>query len=244
MTQMAAGALIFLRGDVQPARQTVFRSYSNEEVLETRRLPASEQPYFTPGFPLALPLTHAVRIQSLNGEPTVKFNATEESRMVSDTGELAWQTSPANVGLVTVDTPRTQALIGFLAANHPVLKNLNARIANTFGAIVLSSLDGEPLARSRKMLLSAGSRIANSGMKWNEAHTHLISQGGAPTLIEPIAGTVFLSNIEMANGVSVFPLDGAGKPAGAPAPAKKTGNGWAFTIGSPATTWYVVYVKR
>ena len=148
MTEMAAGALMFLRGDVAAARETVDRTYSKEQVLESRLLPRTEQPYFTPGFPLALPLEHAVRIQSLDGPPTEKFTAPETNPIVSDTNELAWYTSAEKTGLVTVDTARTQALIGFVKANHKSLKNLGADITNNFATIVLSSLDGQPLAQS------------------------------------------------------------------------------------------------
>lgn len=244
MTEMAAGALMFLRGDVQCARQTVNRTYSKEEVLESRLLPHSEQPYFTPGFPLALPLEHAVRIQSLAGPPTDKFTATEADPIVSDTAELAWYTSAEKTGLVTVETSRTQALIGFLKANHEVLRNLGANITNNFAAIVLSSLDGQPLARSHQMLLTAGSRVANTGMKWNDSRTRLQNQGGPPTLIEPVAGTVTLRNLEKAADVSVAALDGAGKPIGDTIRAKKAAGGWVFPIGVPVTTWYVVSVRH
>ena len=130
MTEMATGALTFLRGDVHAARETVARTYSREQVLDSRRLPRTEQPYFTPGFPLALPLQHAVRIQSLDGAPTAKFAAAEANPIVSDTKELAWYTSDRNTGLVTVETDRTQALIGFIQANAKSVKNLSADIAN------------------------------------------------------------------------------------------------------------------
>ena len=243
MTEMANGALQFLGGDVRPAAEKVDRSYSREQVLESRRLPHSEQPYFTPGFPLALPLEHEVRIESLDGQPTAKLTARESNPIVSDTGELAWYTNP-DQGLVTLDTPRTQALIGFIKANHKVLSNLGAEITNNFAAIVLSALDRQPLARSEKMLLTAGSRVANSGMRWNEAHTKLESQGGSPTLIEPVAGRLTLRNLENASGVSVIALDGAGKPIGELIQAQKTGGGWSFPIGVPVTTWYVVSVRR
>jgi hypothetical protein len=66
MAQLAAGAVMFLRGDVRPARRTVGRSYSTEQVYESIRLPWSESPYFTPGFPSGLALVHAVRITSLD----------------------------------------------------------------------------------------------------------------------------------------------------------------------------------
>lgn len=244
MTQLASGALTFLRTDVRPARKTVERTYSKEQTIDSRRLPGSEQPYFTPGFPLSIPLQHGSRIRSLEGPPTGMFTATASSPIVSDTKELTWVTSAEKTGLVTVETDRTQALIGFVKANRKVLKNLSADISNTFASIVLASMDSKPLARSEKMLLTAGSRVANTGMKWNATRTGLVSQGGSPSLIEPVAGTILLRNLKGATGVSATALDGTGRPIGEAIPGKKTAEGWALAIGDPATTWYVVAVKR
>ena len=243
MTEMATGALLFLRGDVHAARQTVTRTYSKEQVMESRRLPRTEQPYFTPGFPLALPLEHAVRIQTLEGPPTQKLTAAGANPIVSDTKELSWYTSE-KTGLVTVETGRTQALIGFIKANQKVLRNLGAAVTNDFAAIVLASLDDQPLARAAKMLLTAGSRVANTGLKWNDTRTRLQNQGGPPSLIEPVSGTITLRHIEGATGVSARALDGAGQPIGEALAAKKTAGGWVLAIGNPATTWYVISVRR
>lgn len=243
MTEMATGALLFERGDVAPARQTVDRTYSKDQVLESRLLPRTEQPYFTPGFPLALPLEHAVRIRSLDGPATAKLAADETNPIVSDTKELSWYTT-ANAGLVTVETARTQALIGFVKANHKVLRNLGADIRNNFATIVLASLDGKPLARADRMLLTTGSRVANTGMKWNDAHTRLQNQGSSPSLIEPVAGTLTLRNLEKAKGVSASALDGSGKPMGEPIASRKTAEGWSLPIGDPVTTWYAITVHR
>ncbi len=244
MTEMAAGALMFLRGDVHPARQTLERTYSKEQVMEARLLPRSEQPYFTPGFPLSLPLEHAVRIKSLNGPPTAKITSPYANPIVSDTKELAWYSSEAKTGLVTVETDRAQALIGFIQANHKTLKNLGADITNNFATIVLVSMDDKALARSEKMLLTTGSRVANTGQKWNDARTRLANQGGSPTLIEPVSGTVTLRNIEGAKTVKATALDGSGKPIGTPISARKTPAGWEIAVGDPVTTWYVLTVTR
>jgi hypothetical protein len=129
-------------------------------------------------------------------------------------------------------------------ANREVLKNLSADVTNNFATIILTSLDGRPLARSEIMLLTAGSRVANTGMKWNDARTRLVNYGGSPTLIEPVTGMVTLRNIDKARGVSVAALDGSGKPLGDAIHAKKTAEGWAIPIGAPVTTWYVVSVRR
>jgi hypothetical protein len=244
MTEMATGALTFLRGDVHAARETVARTYSRDQVSDSRRLPRTEQPYFTPGFPLALPLQHAVRIQSLDGAPTAKLADAEANPILSDTKELAWYTSAQKTGMVTVETDRTQALIGFVRANPKSVKHLSAEIANNFASIVLSSLDGKPLSQSARMLLTAGSRVTNTGLKWNEARTRAANQGESPSLIEPVTGTVVLREIRAAKAVGASALDGAGRPIGDPIQAKKTAAGWAFPIGSPATTWYVISVQR
>ena len=251
MTEMSAGALMFLRGDVKAARQTVERTYSKEQVLDAGLLPGglrpgSEQPYFTPGFPLMLPLEHAVRIKSFDGPPTAPLTASGANPIVSDTKELSWYTSDAKTGLVTIETDRAQALIGFVKANQKSLKNLGADISNNFATILLTSLDDKPLARADQMLLNACSRVSNTDQKWNDAHTGLGrgGQGHSPTLIEPVTGTVTLRAIEGAKSVSVAALDGSGKPIGDPIAGKKTAAGWEIPVGAPVTTWYVVTVNR
>jgi len=254
MTEMAAGALMFLQFDVKPVRQVVERAYSREQVLDAGLLPAglrsapgappSEQPYFTPGFPLALPLEHEVRIKSLDGPPTAQYAASGASPIASDTGELKWYTSDAKTGLLTVETDRSQALVGFIKANRKTLRNLSADIANDFATIILTSMDEKPLPRSGKMLLSTGSRVANTEQKWDDTRTRTTSQGHSPTLIEPVIGTVTLRSIEGAKAVSAVALDGSGKPIGDPLQAKKTAAGWEIPIGKPVTPWYGVSVGR
>jgi hypothetical protein len=251
MTEMAAGALMFLRGDVKPARQTIERTYSKEQVLDAGLLPGglragSAQPYFTPGFPLTLPLEHEVRTKSFDGPPTAQFAASTANPIVSDTKELSWYTSDAKTGLVTVETDRAQALIGYIKANKKTLKNLGADISNDFATILLTSMDDKPLARTDKMLLNACSRVSNTDQKWNDTRSGLGrgGQGHSPTLIEPVSGTVTLHNIEGAKSVSAVALDGSGKAIGQPIAGKKTTAGWEIPVGAPVTTWYVVSVSR
>ena len=140
MTEMAAGALMFLRGDVRPARQTVARTYSTEQVLESRRLPRTEQPYFTPGFPLALPLEHGVRIQSLAGAPDREVRRRRRPNpIVSDTKELAWYTV-GREDRAGDGGHRSHAGADRLHQGQSArrCKNLCAEIANNFATIVLS----------------------------------------------------------------------------------------------------------
>jgi hypothetical protein len=212
-------------------------------VRESIRLPWTEQPYFTPGFPLALPLEHAARVSSFNGPPTGTFESGPAGLIRSDTGELAWRCSGQGSGSVTVDAPRSQALIGY-DRGQQATKNLEVELSTPFSAITLSSLDKQPIADASQLWLTATARVAHSGMEWNGQRTSLTAWGKAPTRIEPVTGQAVLKNLRGAKSVSVQSLDGAGRPLGEAILAEQRDPGWTFRLGKPATTWFVVAVGR
>jgi hypothetical protein len=248
MPELAAGALMFLRGDVQKARKASERSYSEGQVFDSMLLPGSERPSFTPGIPLDLPLQHEVRISSLNGPPTQSFGEAEAPNpIVSDTGELAWYAASTMAkpdGLVTVDAVRSQALIGFVKARGKTVTNLAADVSNSFCTIVLSSMDDKPIATSSRLLLVAGGPVENAGQAWNTAGTDVTAWGKSPTLVETVQGSITLRQLRGARAVSVQPLDGAGQPFGASVEAIGSGGDWKTKIGDKATTWYQITVAR
>jgi hypothetical protein len=245
MPELAAGALTFLRGDVSSARVTLLRSLSEQQVFDSYRLWEKERPYFTAGFPLWNPLVHGSRIESLDDGPTQKFaSGPQPAPIVSDTGQLTWSASGAGSGQVIADSPRTQEIVGFARAQSKPAANLSADIANPFSAILLTSLDAQPIAQSSHLLLVAGARTVNSGMVWNSAHTALEQWGSSPTLIEPVTGRISLRGLNGATAVLVQPLDGAGHLLGQPISATQAGDAWQITLGTPATTWYSVTIER
>ncbi len=244
MPQLAAGALAFLRADVKAAKTVVERSYSPQQVRDSLRLPGTERPYFTPGFPPLLPLVHGSRIATLDGKPTEAVKLATADPIKSDTGELLWAVSKEKGGLVTVDADRTQAAIGFIKAHAPALRHLVPEIDNRFASVTLSALDNKPIAKSGRLLLVAGAGVGNTGMKWNETRTQLRPWGTSPTTIEPVTGRVRLRGLDGATGVSVSALDGRGQRVGKPVAAEKTADGWRVPVGETVTTWYEVKVER
>jgi hypothetical protein len=245
MPELAAGALMFLRFDVEKAHSISERSYSRDQVFDSMLLPPADRPFFTPGYPLDQPLEHEVRISSLNGPPTQPFsNEGSPNPIVSDTHELKWYTSPDQTGLVTVDTPRSQALIGFVKAGRQQARNLAADIGNSFCTILLSTMDDRAIENSSRMLLVAGGPVQNTGQTWNAARTDVVAWGEAPTLIEQVTGTITLRKLHAARAVIVQPIDGAGQPLGPVIQAKAVGADWKFTVGNPITTWYQITVTR
>ena len=269
MTNFAAGALIFRQFDVAQARQVVERSYSKTQVLDSGLLPGavrspsggdglpdirlaagapSERPYFTPGFPLQLPLQHRVRILSFDGPPTASYVAPAANPIVSDTGQISWDTTHSKAGIVTVETDRSEALIGFVKANEKSLNHLRARVANEFAAILLTSMDDSPIATSGKMLLNTTSRVVNTDQERADLPTLAASlgvRGHSPTLIEPVTGVITLRGLQRAIAVSALALDGAGRPIGPPLDAVSKGGGnWELKVGTPTTSWYVISVEH
>jgi hypothetical protein len=255
MTNLAACAVMFLRGDVRAALETIPRSYSMEQVREGIRSPSSGRPYFTPGFAASLPLHHTTRITGFDKEAGPYPQAGSDSPIVSDssdksdTGELTWHHSQKGNGLVTVETERSQALIGYVRNNNETLKNLSAAVENEFCSIILTSLDGQPIASCGRLLLVATARSANSRMTWNENRTSLSDWGSAPMVIEPVKGKVTLRNLKPSElvakpRVEILPLTGEGKAAAEPVIAQSSAEGFTFAIGEPATTWYLITVRR
>lgn len=245
MAELAAGALLFLRGDVQPATKTDTRSYTREQVFDSMLLPTSDRPFFTPGFPLALPLQDQVRIASFDGPATAKFSAPPlTSAIRSDTHQLAWYSGAPHTGFVTIDTPRTQSLIGFFSAHAALADaNISAAIRNEFAAIQVTALDGDSIAHAHRLLVVAGAQVANSGAAWNAVGTALTNWGAAPVTIQPVTGQLLLRHLSGARSVTISALDGAAQPLGHSIAAKRTADVWTLPL-HHATVWYVVTVNR
>lgn len=241
--QLAAGALMFLR-DVSAAHEVVKRNYSKEQIYETMRAPVSEAAYYTPGYPSSNAMKHQVRIGSMNAKGKQTFTPVTDNPLVSDTKQLTWYTSHHTNGFVTVETPRSQALVGFVKANNKSTKNLSAKVDNDFCAITLSSLNNQPISQTTRLLLTTGARTENTGLQWNADRKKATRTGTSPSLIEVVKGNILLKALINASAVSVQPLNGSGKALGQSVAAHKTAAGWQFPIGQVATTWYAISVKH
>jgi hypothetical protein len=146
--------------------------------------------------------------------------------------------------LITIDTPRSQGLIGFVKAQGKVVSHLAAAVSNNFCTILVTSMDNQPIEASAKLLLVAGGAVENTGQVWNTAGTDVTAWGASPTLVDPVKGTITLRKIQEARAVSLQALDGAGQPVGAPVPGVARGNDWTLPLGDTITTWYQITITR
>ena len=137
----------------------------------------------------------------------------------SITGELTWNASD---GVVTIDTPRTEAVIGFLASGPRTLQSVQIQSPNRFGAIYVTAMDErQPIRSARRLLITAVGPARNTGMEYEKtaaasrlgALWHLTKEGEAPALLEAITGEVDVQSSH-ARQLKAWTLDVTGKRRG------------------------------
>lgn len=169
-----AAALLFLRGDVAPAKQT---GSVGEEIEETGESAASNLGGWAHSLYAG---TGKSRIPVSKADPQLK-------KVVADNGRWEWQ---GNIGLFKAGSPKTQVLAGFLS--HRLLANYawDVQSPNPFAAFILTSLTEDGTALSRRLLVSAAGRYEWEDAKFNNMRTALLSGGNGALLMEPVKARV------------------------------------------------------
>lgn len=226
MATAPAAALLYRRGgdnaqigDVKPAKDSI-----------TLTVPTNTLWYEVadaPGYASAYPIMKtwftagAARTSALQAKPYIKFDdvpfATVSragidtgTAFASDTGELIWNKSaPSNFLL---NTPKTKIALGFLAGGSYDVDELHLDIPSDptrFATFALSSLDGQEVSASKRLLLTVVGKVENSNMVWMPDRTSVTAWGVGPTVAEGVRGQVRL--LTDTPGLHVWALDGNGK---------------------------------
>ncbi len=240
---MACGVL-WHQGGIAKAKETVVRSYTREQMTDALRLDRKERPFFTPGFDRATPLLHATRFRFDGGPATAFPPAAPLGEIVSDTGELAWTGADKQQGLVTVDAPGAQALIGFVCDSARATKHLSAAVSNEVCSLLLVPLDRKPIASSSRLLLAATGWCGHGDMKWDAPRHKIFDWGHGPTQIEPVSGTVTLRGLTGVKALRAQPLTAAGAPTLVAWPVRQTGDAFTVTLGVPTATLVLIELER
>ncbi len=140
----------------------------------------------------------------------------ESKRLLSDTGELALD---YGAGLLTINTARTKSAIGYLAKAGPLdFSGLSVECQTEFAAVTATSLDGQPLGQSRRVLLTSVARVENTAQgfwppsarqrSWSYMSWMLPGEGRPPVIAEPVRAQVRLN---VPGPATVYALDPTGK---------------------------------
>jgi hypothetical protein len=114
-----------------------------------------------------------------------KCHDQEARTITSVTGELIWN---YDQGWIRVNTPKTQGVLGFL--NNQTFKagGLTMTLNDAYAVVHFTSLDNQPLTKSRSILVSLIGRTRNTGQLFGKRGDvyRYEKQGDAPILMEPV----------------------------------------------------------
>lgn len=117
------------------------------------------------------------------GAGRADVDATDVRRLVDAEGRVSSRTKEltfdAKRGACTIDTPRTQGVVAFFRGTEAFpLATTRVRCGNTQAAVLVTSLDGDPLATSRRVLVQVTTPARPTG--WREVAEELRPDKGAP----------------------------------------------------------------
>ena len=222
--QSPAAALQFRRGDLTPAPVVVREVVTSEDLFTFKAggfIEGQNADFRIGEAPKAAsvatastfdPLTYFVgRVERTVDDHSAKPVATNLSPFIdrnaktvrSATGQLTWNWG---AGFVTVNSPKSQAVTGFLSKAGTVkLGDVTITSTNDYGTIHVISLDGLPLATSKQILVQSFTEEKHTG--WQTNNGTIVDIGHAPIQVKDITATVTFANFA---GLKATSLDGHG----------------------------------
>lgn len=217
--QFPALALAVYRGDIAEGPIVAARRLTMEEVFSGKnalKQDATKGGYDAKsvivegGTPLEAFAIGRVTVDFAGGKPEQadfsKYWNAQQKVIASATGELQWDYGRE---LVTIRAARTQAVLGKAGGQTVKLPGVTATFRTPFVSAIFSSLDGLPVAESRRILITALAQDKQTGARYNADGTMLEAVGTAPLLLEPVQAKLHFAG---ARPVSVTPCDHYGVP--------------------------------
>jgi hypothetical protein len=243
MALLPAAALMFVRGDVPAAKEEVQLRVPVDSVVglvAARKDPA--QLWEAAASPAYDCNNRRLSVAFTPGGGPVTLHPQGKAMAAVGTGALRWTGAGTDRALITVDAPRSGAVVGYIGGQQTKLSSWQVQApAGGFGfaAVTLSALDGLPIDKSGSLLLTAVGRVENEGMGWNAERTSVGKNwGSGPTQAEGVTATVSIAT--PAAAAKVYALDAAGQRKYV-VPVTVAGGRLTFTINPTfRALWYEV----
>ncbi len=251
--QSPAEALQYRRGDLKPGDTVIRQVTTVEDVLNRKTsnmiegnntdfrmqdAPKADQADQMSSFdPLSFFVGRVERTFDPNAQPVAvdlsKYIDRDKKTITSSTGQLFWDYGN---GLLTVNAPKSQAATGFLSKAGPIkLGDVTIQSNNEFATIHVISLDDQPLASSKKILIQAFTEEKFYGFKADNGVIQDI--GRAPITVKDIDAQVTFAN---GAGIKATRLDEQGYAQSDLPPQI---NGSAATVVLPKDALYTVVTR-
>ncbi len=251
-----AAAIMFNRGDITEAATGVYTTYNSDSDVYIGQSSSKGiwvGTYFFPDLSRA----------ALMGKTGVKYNDVETAvtsssyitnsvnvnkqdeldgkavTYTSTTGELV--TDLAN-GTFKINTPRSQAVSGYLSGKAVETDNLKLEVTNPFTAAILTSLSDSAIADSERMLLSIAGNTINHGQVLTDDGKYIKIPGLGSILTEQIVGDVTIKGVTGTYKVYALKTSGERK---AELPVTQNGDGSiSFTLTKDTEATSIEIVKE
>jgi len=251
MANMLLAANLFRRGDAQPAAQEITMALTPDKEIDLMantwawgifsgsQLGVSGKLAFTN----RLTVSVGTNALGLTNPPT----APSGSVLTSDTGELKWDLATAGRGAVTINTPRTKAVLGYVTNWIWNLGELTFTPgSNQLGWCSLGATltRGSSFTNDCNALIVASGWWENTGQVWKNVNKDSVGNqwGGPPILMEVVPFTLTLA--AGTNRVSAWVLDERGQRK-ASLPVTGTSTNSIITITTNAASiWYEIQVSQ
>lgn len=251
MANLLLAANLFRRGDVQPARSELTLALTPEQEVDLLAKTWPWNIFSSSQLGLSGKYAFLRRLSTAVGEGAVGLTnvppAPSVNVLPSDTGELLWDLGTAGRGVVTVNTPRTKAVVGH-ATNRvfnlgPVQLAPGTNLLG-WGTYGLTLKTGEVFTNDCTALAIASGWWENTGQVWQDATKKSVGNqwGGPPMLVEVMPFTLTLP--VPASAVSAWSLGPTGQRLAA-LPVTGTATNATLTVTTNAATlWHEIRVAR
>jgi hypothetical protein len=254
MASLPAAVALFVRGDVRPARKEIVVALDKARELDALRTSAAWQLVHAghTGVPNEAALIHRVALAVEGGKRPENLSREVPRlpgpRYASDTEELLWDLSGKGHGVVTINTPKSKAVIGYSVGQSfdlgGVVIDPGATRQDGWSALTLTIMDGKGVAGPARLLITATGLAENTDMKWKSTARDSVGRnwGKAPSLVEGIPARITLPL--PAARVRAWALDERGQSRAVLAvKAGKDGKATLLLGPESRTLWYEVEVK-
>ncbi len=194
MATLPASLALFMRGDVSAAKTAAIASIPHDLAVATAREQGPRLGAEQFGVKRMEALLHRVGVRQGDGENFAATPATAGPKFTSDTGELTWDTLDK---AVTIDTPRSKGVLGFVERRSYDLGGVRVEFAGTrtgFACVQLTVLDGADFQTAKRILITATGTAENTGMEWTGDKKESVGAkwGRAPSVVEGVAAKITL----------------------------------------------------
>ncbi len=177
------GAAVLYNQAVSPASSALLRSAAELGKLQIAMPTTPELPWLVRTAPAA-----SARVLTSQSVSPLASGAGQASSVGGETTRN-WRS-----GTYTINTPRTQAAMGWIGGSRVALTDIEVQATTPNATVVVQSLDGAPIASAQDLLISLGTRAVAP------------ANNQAPFYVEPLLGQL---SIRAPAGLTLYKRDAA-----------------------------------